>query len=190
MRAKAAVGVVVKPPDRRVLDGSVHPFNLAVRPWVIELGETMVDAELGTGEIKGVGTEGPPVLEPLLNLLDTPAALRRRELKPVIREDRVNAVGHTVNEPSKEVRRDPARGLFVELREGELANPVDRDEQIQLASSVHTSARSMWTYPSGYALNCRRGGGPSMLGRRLIPWRGKSRCNEDRVSCGIVACRA
>ena len=66
--------VVVEPPDRGVLDGSVHPFDLTVRPRVVELCEAMLDAELGAGQIKGVRTEGPPFLEPLLNLVDTPAA--------------------------------------------------------------------------------------------------------------------
>ena len=45
----------------------------------------------------------------------------------------MDAVGHAFNEPAKKVRRNPARGLIVELREGELADSVDRDEQIQLA---------------------------------------------------------
>jgi hypothetical protein len=32
MRAKAVVRFVVEPPDCGVLDGSVHPFDLTVRP--------------------------------------------------------------------------------------------------------------------------------------------------------------
>ena len=93
----------------------------------------MVDAVLGAGQVKGVGPEGLLTGEQLLNLPDPPAALRRRELKPVVGEDCVNAVGHAFDEPSKEVRRDPACRPFVELREGELADPVDGHEQIQLA---------------------------------------------------------
>jgi hypothetical protein len=84
MCAKATVRVVVEPPNRGVLDGSVHPFDLAVRPGVVELGEAMVDAKLGARQIKGVGSEGPPSRQQLLNVLDTPAALRRCELKPVV----------------------------------------------------------------------------------------------------------
>jgi len=84
MRAKAAVRVVVEAPDRGLLDRAVHPFDLAVRPRVVELREAMVDAQLGAGQIKGVGSEGPPICQQLLNLCDLPAALGRRELKPVV----------------------------------------------------------------------------------------------------------
>ena len=37
MRAKASVPLVVEPPDRGVLDGTVHPLDLAVRSRVVEL---------------------------------------------------------------------------------------------------------------------------------------------------------
>jgi hypothetical protein len=30
----------------------------------------------------------------------------------------------------------------------------------------------------------------TISGNRLIPWRLKHRCRDDRVKCGIVACRA
>ena len=91
MRAKALVSLVVETPNRGVLDGAVHPFDLAVRPRVVEFGEAMVDAELGAGQIKSMGTEGVPVREQLSDLPNAPAALRRCELKPVVRQDRVNA---------------------------------------------------------------------------------------------------
>src|SRR5262249_6126564 len=102
MRAKTGVRVVVEPPDRGVFDGSVHPPDLAVRPRVVEFREAMLDAELSASQVKGVRSEGPPVGEQLLNLLDVPAALRRRELKPVIREHRVNAVGHAFHKAPQE----------------------------------------------------------------------------------------
>jgi hypothetical protein len=133
MRAKAVMRLVVKASDRGVLDRAVHPFDLTVGPRMIEFGEAMLDAELGAGQIKSVGTEGMSVREQLFDVPDTPSALWRGELKAVVREDRVNAVRHTLNEPSQEVRRDTPRGPLVELREGELAHPVDRDEQIELA---------------------------------------------------------
>src|SRR6266513_797381 len=133
MRAKTTVRVVVEPPNRGVLDGPVHPFDLAVRPRVVELREAMVDAQLGTGQIKGVGSEWPSVRQQLLNLFDRPATLRRRELKAVIREHGVNAVRHVFHKPSQEIGRNPARGLSVELREGELADTIDGEEQIQPA---------------------------------------------------------
>jgi hypothetical protein len=93
----------------------------------------MVDVQLCAGQIKGVSSEWPTVRQQLLNLWDLPATLRRRELKSVIREHCVNAVRHTFHQPPQEIGRNPARGVCVELREGELADTVDSHEQIQLA---------------------------------------------------------
>src|SRR4029453_15050935 len=193
MRAKAAVRLVVEPPDRRVLDGSIHSFDLAIRPGVVELGEAMVDAELGAGQIKGVGTEGLPVREQKLDLPNPPTALRWRELKPVVREHGVNAVGHAFNEPSQEVRRDPTRGLFVELREGEFADPVDRDEQIQLAFfgphlrqvDVDVPERIRPELPSWrWALDARQTADPMALEKTV---QGGSREMRDRRRKGVEA---
>ena len=77
MCAEAGVRLVVEPTDRGVLDGSVHPLNLAVCPWVIELSEAMVDAELSAGEIKGVGPEELLAHEKLFDLPDAPARRSR-----------------------------------------------------------------------------------------------------------------
>ena len=57
MRAKALVGLVVEPSDGGVLDGAVHPFDLAIGPRMFEFREAMVDAVLGAREVKGVGAE-------------------------------------------------------------------------------------------------------------------------------------
>lgn len=56
--ACAGSGVSRSKHDCGVLDGSVHPFDFAVRPGVLELGEAMLDAQLSAGEIKGVSPEG------------------------------------------------------------------------------------------------------------------------------------
>lgn len=38
-----AVAVVVESSDSGVLDGSVHPLDLAVCPWMVDLGVSVVD---------------------------------------------------------------------------------------------------------------------------------------------------
>jgi len=109
VRSEAVVRVVVEPPHRGVLDRPVHAFDLAVGPRMIELREAVLDAELRTRQIERVGSERLPVGQKLLNLGDVPAALGRRELKPVIREHRVNAVRHAFDEAAKNsaaTRRD------------------------------------------------------------------------------------
>ena len=67
--------LVVEPPDRGVLDGAVHPFDLAVGPRVVEFREAMLDAVLGAGQVKGMGAKRPPIGQQLLNLPDAPAAI-------------------------------------------------------------------------------------------------------------------
>ena len=57
MRAKARVGRVEEPADGCVLDGAIHPFDLAVGPRMVEFREAMVDAVLGAREVKGVRTK-------------------------------------------------------------------------------------------------------------------------------------
>ena len=86
MCAKALVGGVEESADRRVLDRAVHAFDLAVGPRMIEFREAMVDAVLGAGQVKRVGTKALLVGDQLLKLWNAPAAVRRRELKAVVGE--------------------------------------------------------------------------------------------------------
>ena len=44
MRSELLVAVVMEPFDRRVLDGAVHPLDLAVGPWVVGLGQPVLNA--------------------------------------------------------------------------------------------------------------------------------------------------
>src|SRR5215204_5873924 len=39
------------------LDGSVHPLDLPVGPWVVGFGQPMLDAMAAAGSIEGVSTE-------------------------------------------------------------------------------------------------------------------------------------
>jgi hypothetical protein len=127
------MGLVVEPTDGRVLDGPVHPFDLPVGPRVIELREAMLDAMLGAGEVERVGTEGAGSGEHLPNFLDAPAAMRRREVKSIVREHRVDRVRHPLNQPPQKVRSNPRCGSFVQFGKGELADAIDSDEEIELA---------------------------------------------------------
>ncbi len=49
--------VVVAALDGGVLDGAVHPLDLAVGARVVGLGETVLDAVLSAGKLERVGTE-------------------------------------------------------------------------------------------------------------------------------------
>lgn len=46
------VAVVVKAFDGGFFDGAVHPLDLAIRPWVLDLGEAVLDAVLAAAHVK------------------------------------------------------------------------------------------------------------------------------------------
>ena len=48
------VGVVVISPDRGVLESTIHSFDLAVRPRMVGLGETMFDCVLAADAVEHV----------------------------------------------------------------------------------------------------------------------------------------
>lgn len=51
---KLSVGLIVILPDVCLLQGPVHPFDLAVARWVVGLGETVIDAVSPAGSVDGV----------------------------------------------------------------------------------------------------------------------------------------
>jgi len=51
---------VVEGFDRRILDGAVHSFGLAVGPGVIRLGQMMLDAMLVADTVEDVGAKETP----------------------------------------------------------------------------------------------------------------------------------
>lgn len=99
MGPKALVGLVIEPSDGRVLNGAVHPFDLTVRPRMIEFREAMLDAVLSAGQVEGVGAKQLMRGEHLLNFGDTPASPRRGELKAIVGEHRVDRVRDTLDQP-------------------------------------------------------------------------------------------
>lgn len=84
MAAKLIVAVVVVPLDRGVLDRAVHAFDLAVGPRMVRLCQPVLDPVGFTDHV-----------EPHWSGIDwVPVPGLLGELDAVIREDRVNAVGH------------------------------------------------------------------------------------------------
>ena len=74
MAAKLIVAVVVIPFDRGVLDGAVHPLDLAIGPRVVGLCEAMLDPIGLTDQIEAHFAERDAVAVPrLLGKLDAVA---------------------------------------------------------------------------------------------------------------------
>ena len=57
-RFELLMAVVMIPFDGCFPDGSVHAFDLAVGPWVFNLGEPMFDAVLAAAHVEHVGDVG------------------------------------------------------------------------------------------------------------------------------------
>jgi hypothetical protein len=51
------MGLIVEPPDGRLLEGAVHAFDLPVGPGVPRLGQAMVDVVFGAGELESMRQE-------------------------------------------------------------------------------------------------------------------------------------
>lgn len=54
MSVELAVAIVMVPFDSSLLDHPVHPFNLAVGPWMPDLGEPVLDAVLVAPHVEHV----------------------------------------------------------------------------------------------------------------------------------------
>ena len=111
--AETVVRLVVEPPDRSVFDGTVHPFDLAIGPRVVEFREAMLDSVLRTGQVERMGTKRLMIRQQLLNLFNAPATMRRGEVEAVIGEHRMNPIGDMLDQPAKKLRRDASSRPFV-----------------------------------------------------------------------------
>jgi len=127
---KLIMALVVEALDGRVLDGPVHPLDLTVRPRMARLGQTMFDVEIGAGRLEGVATEEHLLGAHDLDLRRRPGvAGRLGEVGAVVGEHGVDLVGNRGSKGPEEVAGNPAGGLLVQLGEGELGGPVDRDRR-------------------------------------------------------------
>ena len=95
---------------------------------MVGLCEAMVDVLLGAGQIEGVTAEYLLDRQHRLDFLDGPTLpFRVGELGPVIRQRGVDLVGNGSDQPSQKIPRNPSRGPFMQLDEGELRGSVDGD---------------------------------------------------------------
>ena len=79
----------------------------------------------------------------------------------------------------------------MQLSEDELRRPINGHEEVELAllsanlGNVEVEVADRITL-EGFLATLS----PAISGRRLIAWRLRHRCRDDRVRCGIVACKA
>jgi hypothetical protein len=116
---------VVEGLDRGLFHGAVHPLGLPIRPGMVGLGQPVLDAVLAADAVEDV--PHPPCRRPV------PVLGQVGESHPVVGQDRVQPMGEGGHGLAQE---GGAVQFGVGLEEGdvgELAHPVDGQEQGQLA---------------------------------------------------------
>ena len=94
MPAELIMAVVVVAFDGRVLDGSVHPFDLTVGPGMVDLGEAVLDVVLATAHGEHV--------RHIASSRAGGVARRIPELDAVVGQDRVDLVRHGCDQGGQE----------------------------------------------------------------------------------------
>ena len=121
MTAQLLVIIIVIALYRRFLDRALHPFDLAVRPGMIRLGQAMFNVIRRTDQIE--------------TCLAARDAIARRfgKLDPVIGQYRVNLVGHDFEQVFKEFLSRLATYLLHQLCHREFTGSINGCKKIELA---------------------------------------------------------
>ena len=120
--------------DGRVFNCSVHAFDLTIGPWVVWLGQAMLDSIGVTDHVKAH--------LPGISGVSVPGLVG--ELDAVIGQPGVDAERHVLQQMFEELPRCASVNLVDELGNRKFARVVDADKQVSLPSAVCTSAISMW----------------------------------------------
>ena len=114
------MGLVMITLDGGLLEGAVHPLDLTVRPEVIRLGQAVIDVVFTAHAVEDVAT-----CEQVL--------LTVGELNAVVGEQRVQLLGHGLDEIVEKLRRDQLRRPRVQFSVSKLAGAVDGYKQAELS---------------------------------------------------------
>ena len=125
MGAKLVVAVVVISFDGRILDGAVHPLDLAVCSRMIDFGEAVLDSGFAAAHSEHTGG--------LLGGWAAGVTWRVSELDAVVGQDSVDSVRDGGDQADEERRRGHASSAINELYEGKLACPINGHEKVELA---------------------------------------------------------
>jgi hypothetical protein len=124
----------VIPFDRGIFQGSVHAFDLAVRPGMARFREAMRKAMWLTGIIEGMQKLYTfRMLRDWLLVCPSTAVRQRCKRRTVIRQHRVDGVGHRRDEGAAEGGGNPTRGFCMQLGTGKRAGTVDGHDERQEA---------------------------------------------------------
>lgn len=131
MLTQLVVCSVVEALDGRVLDGSVHPFDLAIGPGVFRLGRAMIEITARAGELERVRPEEFSIGDRLSDQRHCRATgTGCGEVGAIDGEHRMDLVRNRSDQAMQEVTGGHSLGCLVQLNEGELAGSADRHEHI------------------------------------------------------------
>lgn len=123
MRAQLVMTIVVEAFDGCIFDRAVHPLDLPIGPWMVRLGEAVLDVVCLADHVEAhLARPGGVAIARLLGELDA-----------IIGQDRVDTVGHGFQQVIEELPCGSPVGLVDQPGDCELAGSVDGDEQVQLA---------------------------------------------------------
>ena len=109
------------------LDRSVHALDLAVRPWMLDLGQPVFDVIFPAAHIEHMGH--------VSCRRATRVARRESELDPIVGENRVDLVGNRRDQSFEEDRGGGPSCLLNQSHKGELAGTINGYIEVELAFS-------------------------------------------------------
>jgi len=115
--SQLVVAVVVVALDRGFLDRAIHALDLSVGPGMVGLGRSVLDVVGQADSIEHMQAQSRRGA--------VPSGRQVAELDAVVGEDRVDPVGHGVEQGLQEGGSCLHRGLLFKPREGELGGAVD-----------------------------------------------------------------
>ena len=96
MLSELIVGLIMVAPNGGLFEGAVHPLDLTVRPGMVRLGEAVFDPVLAAVRSNMCNHTGPSAGTPWGHI---------GELYPIVRQYRVDGVGHGFNQRVQEADR-------------------------------------------------------------------------------------
>ena len=136
MAAELFVVVIVEAFDGGILDRAVHPFDLAIGPGVLDLGQAVLDPVLFAAHVEHVCDEGCGRA--------VGVARREGELDAIVSEDGVDLVGNRLDQRDEEGEAVIRLAFSSSRTKANLLVRSMATKRQSFPSAVCTSAMSMW----------------------------------------------
>lgn len=157
---EAIEGIVVKGFDRGVFDRSVHALGLTIGPWMVGLGEPVLDIVLAADAVEAVATNSGRWSVSILWQVG--------EWDTVVGQDSVNPVRECGHDTPEESRSGARVGSLVKLYVGKLRDPIDGEKHVKLAIG-----KTQFTRVNVDVTDPRLGEAPALHSLLFAPWQAR-----------------